>query len=446
MTNFETVRRPGYAPDNASVGRRGQHTRERILACAATRFVTDGYHGTSIDSIARTVGGSRATVYQYFESKHEILLELAATYRPAVLEHARSLGKLAPDESGLHELHRWLTEWAVLCDQYAMVFLAFPGVGTIAEDSDANFDTAPQEYTEIIAGKLRNAGISDIDPADAAAALLRISHMVNLQQFRNMFGLSDNSRITASLAIAMQRLIFPETSGTALATVGTIASPQAAFTAPDIPEPDVAEGDEPDAANVSPIRQDILSAASALFSERGYYAISMDDIAAAAEVSRATLYRHFSTKVTLLGELSSWSVLESRHLSVELHDITAGPNPEALRAWLARYVHFHRTYGGVIRAWYDGAIARQVPGDSVAGGMRGLHRAVLDLLDRYRLPPTMDRGVAAAIFLAALGRLSEYAALKYPDEKDYDAAGFMLAVLERTLLGDGLDLERRPTG
>lgn len=446
MTNFETVRRPGYAPDNASVGRRGQHTRERILACAAKLFATDGYHGTSIDSIARTVGGSRATVYQYFESKHEILLELAATYRPAVFEHARSLGRLAPDEAGLQELHRWLTEWSVLCDQYAMVFLAFPGVGTIAEGSDANFDTAPEEYTELVAGKLRSAGISGIDPVDAAAAFLRISHMVNLQQFQNMFGLDDNSRITASLAIAMQRLFFPETSDTVIATMGTIASPQAAFMAPDMPEFEVADGDEPDAGNVSPIRQDILSAASALFSARGYYAVSMDDIAAAAEVSRATLYRHFSTKVTLLGELSSWSVLESRHLSVELHDITAGPDSSGVRGWLARYVHFHRTYGGVIRAWYDGAIARQVPGNSVAGGMRGLHRAVLDFLDRYRLPPTMDRGVAAAIFLAVLGRLSEYAALKYPDEKDYDAAGFMLAVLERALLGDGLDVRRRELG
>lgn len=77
MTSPNTVRRPGYAPDNASVGRRGRHTRERILACASDLFVADGYHGTSIEAVAKAVGGSRATVYQYFESKQEIFLELA---------------------------------------------------------------------------------------------------------------------------------------------------------------------------------------------------------------------------------------------------------------------------------------------------------------------------------------------------------------------------------
>jgi AcrR family transcriptional regulator len=325
----------------------------------------------------------------------------------------------------------------VLSDRYAMVFLAFPGVGTMAEDAEANLDRAAQQYTEIIAAKLRRAPICGIDPVDAAAALLRICHVVNLQQFRKMFGLRNGFRIIASLAIAMQRLIFPGTANTVLAAVGTNAADQAVLAAAGLADPVGTEPDEPDAANVSPIRQDILSAASALFSERGYYAVSMDDVAAAAEVSRATLYRHFSTKPVLLGELSSWSVLESNHLSAELRDITAGPDQTPLRMWLARYVHFHRTYGGVIRAWYDGAIARQLPGDSVARGMRGLHRSVLHFLGQYRLPPGMDRGVAAAIFLAVLGRLSEYAAVQHPHQKDYETAGFMLKVLQRAVLGDG---------
>lgn len=438
MTSSETVRRPGYAPDNTSVGRRGRHTRERILACATHLFVAGGYHHTSIEALAKAVGGSRATIYQYFESKHEIFLELAAACRPAVFGHARSLGRLGPDEDGLRELHRWLAEWAQIHDQYAMVFLEFPGIGTIEKAAGSEFHVASQAYTKILAGKLRTVGISGIDPGEAAAALLRISHMLNLSQFRNMLGLSDGFRITASLAVAMQRLIFPDTPAEVLAGLG--GAPEKTAGNRVVGAASGMRGfDEPDASTVSPVRQDILSAASVLFSERGYYAVSMEDVAAAAEVSRATLYRHFGTKVALLEELSSWSTLESARLSSELRGIAAGQSPDALRAWLARYVHFHRTYGGVIRAWYDGAIARQVPGDSVARGMRCLYDSVQTLLAQYRLAPGLDLDVAAAIFLAVLGRLSEYSTLRYPAEKDYDAAGFMLLVLRRAVLGDRHD-------
>ena len=435
MTSPEKVRRAGYAAANTSVGRRGRHTRERILACAADLFVADGYHAASIEEVARAVGGSRATVYQYFESKHDIVLELAAACRPVVFGHARGLGGLAPDEDGLRELHRWLTEWAELHDMYALVFLEFPGIGTVEKDVESG--NASQEYTEIVAAELRAAGISGIDPIDAAAALLRISHMLNLNQFRDMFGLSDGDRITASLAIAMQRLVFPDTPAKVLGVLGGAPERSArkrigrAVSGP-------AKFDEPDASAVSPVRQDILSAASALFSERGYYSVSMEDVAAAGEVSRATLYRHFSTKVALLDELASWSTLESDRLSAELRGIRTGSG-EPLRAWLARYVHFHRAYGGVIRAWYDGAIARQLPNDSVAVGMRTLHAAVQTFLTRHRLPAGMDSDVAAAIFLAVLGRLSEYSAEQHPAEKDYDAAGFMLLVLRRALLGEDAD-------
>jgi TetR/AcrR family transcriptional repressor of mexJK operon len=47
----------------------------------------------------------------------------------------------------------------------------------------------------------------------------------------------------------------------------------------------------------------IRQAASALFLERGYQGTSMDDIAAAAHVSKQTIYTHFSDKESLLAGL-----------------------------------------------------------------------------------------------------------------------------------------------
>ena len=53
----------------------------------------------------------------------------------------------------------------------------------------------------------------------------------------------------------------------------------------------------------SPKRRAILSAATDLFEARGYGAVSMDAIARAAEVSKATLYAHFESKDRLFATI-----------------------------------------------------------------------------------------------------------------------------------------------
>lgn len=438
MTSPEATRRPGYAPSTAAVGRRGRRTRDRILTCTAELFVANGIHGTSIDAIAKAAGGSRATVYQYFESKDEIYVELAEACRSTVLDHARSLGRLGPDAAGLAELRRWLGRWWELSDDYALTFLNFPGVGTIGGTAEADAEAATATYTALVADKLAAAGITGIEPGHAAAALLRLAHMLNLRQFRGMFGLTDEQRTLDSLSIALQRLLFPGTPRAVLGTIGD-AAPRDAETPAAISVPD-----EPHAARVSPLRQDILAAASSLFDRSGFYSVSMDEIAATAEVSRATLYRHFSTKMAILEELSEWSVLESSRLSAELSAIAAAPTAGELHSWLSRYVHFHRTYIGVIRAWYDGAV-QQLEGDSVARGMGTLRQAALTLLQRCDLPPNVDLSVAAAIFLAALGRLTEHLVVHDDDGNDYEAAGFILLVLQRALLGPTIESQPSAT-
>ncbi|ORV50548.1 hypothetical protein AWC03_23330 [Mycobacterium europaeum] len=435
MKSPERVRRPGYAPTNPAVGRRGMHTREQIVARAGQLFVEHGYHGTSIDAIAKAVGGSRATIYQYFESKDDIFRELVRQCEPAVLEHAARLGRLSPDAAGMRSLHRWLTEWAQLYDKYAMVFLEFPGIGAIEGLPQTEAGAVSGQYADLITGKLRDAGISGIEPADAAAALLRIAHMVNLYRFRGMFGLSSAARTTDSLTVAMQLLLFPETPAGDIAEVSS-APTGVAVGRGERAAPAAAVPDEPDPFSVSPIRQDVLSASSVLFNERGYYSVAMEDIAAAASVSRATLYRHFSTKVKILEELTGWAVLEGGHLSTELYELDrTGIDVNGLHSWLGHYVRFHRSYSGVIRAWYDGTLAQQLAGDAVVRGMGSFHVAVTALLDGVRLPPGVDRLVAAAVFLSVLGRMTELSISQRRNVSDYDTAGLMLLVLQRALLG-----------
>ncbi len=53
--------------------------REQIMQVALELFAHDGYHSTSIASIARKAGISKGLMYNYFESKEALLKELIIT-------------------------------------------------------------------------------------------------------------------------------------------------------------------------------------------------------------------------------------------------------------------------------------------------------------------------------------------------------------------------------
>jgi len=60
-------------PETASSPRGGHRTRRRILAAALRLFSRDGFHGTSIRGLARSVGLTEASIYYHFPSKRAIV-------------------------------------------------------------------------------------------------------------------------------------------------------------------------------------------------------------------------------------------------------------------------------------------------------------------------------------------------------------------------------------
>jgi AcrR family transcriptional regulator len=425
----DKLRRPGYAPaTNAGVGRRGLHTRARILGCAAEVFLVNGFHATSLNAIAKAAHASRATVYQYFAGKEEIFAELSALAERDVLAHGEHLGDLGPTVEGVDALHRWLVEWANIYDAHAAVFAEFPGIGTATGLSVIDASAAADQFDQAVTDRLRGMRLQDLDADDAAAALGRIPHMVHLYRYRAMFRLPARATVTWSLTIAMQLMLFPETPPDVLQEVappvtnGSARTPSCALNStPATPMAIEAAG--------SPITQDVLSVSSALFAERGYYAVGMEEIAAAADVSRATLYRHFSTKDTILAELTRRAVVEIEQHAAALPAMAA----DSLTEWMLGYVRFHRAYNGVIRAWFDGTVAEQLSGADVDHGIGAIHQAVAALLSTVDLPAGIDADVAGAVFMAVLGRMSEPTAACAPDS-DERAAQLMVTLLRCALL------------
>ena len=85
----------------------------------------------------------------------------------------------------------------------------------------------------------------------------------------------------------------------------------------------------------------IKDAATALFLEKGYQATSMDDIAAAAQVSKQTIYTHFANKEALFADLVLGNAARVDDFVAEIaHTAMAEEMPAGLRKIARRYVGF----------------------------------------------------------------------------------------------------------
>ena len=103
-------------------------------------------------------------------------------------------------------------------------------------------------------------------------------------------------------------------------------------------------------------RQQILDVACTVFANRGFHATSMDDIAAAAGVTKPVLYQHFPSKralfIDLLGDLG-------RRLLDELEQATSSANSgrERVEVGFAAYFRFVTLNESAFRVLF-GASAR----------------------------------------------------------------------------------------
>jgi AcrR family transcriptional regulator len=65
--------------------------RDAIIAIAAEVFLENGFDATSMSEIAARVGGSKATLYNYFSSKEELLLQVLLDHGE---KHAKDIFRL----------------------------------------------------------------------------------------------------------------------------------------------------------------------------------------------------------------------------------------------------------------------------------------------------------------------------------------------------------------
>ncbi len=135
-------------------------------------------------------------------------------------------------------------------------------------------------------------------------------------------------------------------------------------------------------------REAIVAAAERLFLERGFGAVSMDELAEAAGVARRTLYNQFANKEEIFREMLL-------NVSRQLEDTfppgieTQGEVEDVLRL-IARMIldlHRHPEYLGFLRM----VVAELSPVPMDCRGVRGCHGSANRALDALPRSPHRDR-------------------------------------------------------
>lgn len=150
-------------------------------------------------------------------------------------------------------------------------------------------------------------------------------------------------------------------------------------------------------------RTQLVRAATRLFAERGFRAVSMEDLAAEAGVSGPAVYRHFESKEALLADLL---IDVSRQLLAGGSQRAGAASPsESLRLLIEFHTDFALRDRDLIRI-QDHDFANLAPED--ARTVSGLQRSYLDIwVDVLRrLDGSIAEGVARTKVQAVFGLLN----------------------------------------
>jgi AcrR family transcriptional regulator len=346
MAEREPVRRASYGAASPVLGAKGARTREQIVDAALQQFGERGVHGTIVDDIARSVGISRATLYQYFGSKEEIFRELVEESGSAQFRVMRRLGRLGPTAEGFENLHWWLGEVTWVYEKYATLFVQWANVDTPEGPLRPMLGRFLETYTGRLAERLVEGGVAGVDAGDLAIALWAMIERFNYYRHTRVTGLTDDAAVD-NLAIVAQLIVFPDTpSAVLVAAERSIAVGRNRAQAPALfqARPDwqprrgrFASLSDEAFATV----RDILDAGARLFASSGYHNTSVNMIIREADRSRGTFYKYFDGKLDVLVVLARECAEEIRELSDRLGGLATSA---ALRVWLRDFLALHQTH------------------------------------------------------------------------------------------------------
>ncbi|WAL66829.1 TetR family transcriptional regulator [Amycolatopsis cynarae] len=296
-----------------SRSRRPGERRHQLAAVAAELFRARGYHGVGINDIAAAAGITGPALYRHFADKQAVLsYVLLSSVRDMEAETTAALSTLgSPSGEQVDELLSRIASASVERRDVAALW-RWEGRHLSPEDQreiGKRSGTILAAWAKVLL-EVR-PGLTAADAELLCWAALSVFGSVSVH--RTAVAKRRFVPLLVELAKRVLHADLPQETGTGPAPAETgIGSPSR--------------------------REQLLSAAAELFRSRGFHAVSMEDIGAAAGIAGPSVYRHFPSKASLIYAIGRRAA-DRLALDVERVLRTSSDEAEALGRLVESYVH-----------------------------------------------------------------------------------------------------------
>lgn len=161
------------ALDGRALGKRGAATRRRLLEATGELLESNGLRDLRVVDIAREVGTSPATFYQYFRDVEEAVLALAEAVGEQTAPLVELLDTSWSGEAGLERARMLVDGFLLFWDDHRAILRTR---NLAAQEGDQRFrdvrNSSLQPITQGISRKVVENGVNGLAPYAAAAALV----------------------------------------------------------------------------------------------------------------------------------------------------------------------------------------------------------------------------------------------------------------------------------
>ena len=184
--------------------------RLRIIEAATAVFLKHGYRKASVDVIAREAGVAKGTVYLYFKSKAELLVQAVVVEKSHFLEALKPI--LAPEVSPSERVRAYLREALPLLLRMPLTSMLVSGnreVLAVFEELDAEavsrYRSSQLDFmTRLLEPLAQMDGWTDDELSDRSRVLLGLVYALGSfadEQERNGLSVERFSEVFASLVV-----------------------------------------------------------------------------------------------------------------------------------------------------------------------------------------------------------------------------------------------------
>jgi AcrR family transcriptional regulator len=164
---------------------------ERILDAALGRFLSRGYHSTSVDDIAKDAGVTKGAVYFYFESKSAVMFALLDEIEGLVVEgllaRLEKAGPSAQDQlvAAIHSQGAIAADRSRYLILFTIAMVEFAGTGDPIEQRLRAVYARFQEAIEKIAVRGQRTGefSANVRARELTAIILALEHGTLLEWY-----------------------------------------------------------------------------------------------------------------------------------------------------------------------------------------------------------------------------------------------------------------------